>query len=292
MKYGMIRCLLTSYDDSSSSSNCGRINRCSSSSSRCAQFPGDSLLHGMIQHMMKFSCIQWSQHFYCIRSSFLLQPIANRVAQNLEMISKNLQLSTRRTRILMGFILYYLVLIVNPMGRILVRWKSVKNNFEILCRPICHRLYSLLHSTIFSPLAFDDLALACDIFSWISSSLLHSKQSFACNLLHLINSLALDEFPCIRWRRQYSMKSLAFDQLYSIKFLAAGQFTCSRCSFLQSMTALAFDEFFAFDDLALDEIACRRWILFAYDDHAVACDEISCIRQSLLHLVNSVALDL
>ena len=49
------------------------------------------------------------------------QPIADRVAQHLEIISKDFQFSTRRTRILMGFIVYYLVLIVNPMGRILVR---------------------------------------------------------------------------------------------------------------------------------------------------------------------------
>ena len=35
-----------------------------------------------------------------------LQPIADRVAQNLEIISKNFQFGTRRTRILMGFIIY------------------------------------------------------------------------------------------------------------------------------------------------------------------------------------------
>ena len=70
----------------------------------------------------------------------LLQPIADKVAQNLEMISKNFQFSTRRTRILMGFIIYYWVLIVNPMGRILVRWKSFRNHLEMLCYPICNRL--------------------------------------------------------------------------------------------------------------------------------------------------------
>ena len=42
---------------------------------------------------------------YCIE----VHPIADRVAQHLEIISKNFQLSTRRTRILMGFIIYYLV---------------------------------------------------------------------------------------------------------------------------------------------------------------------------------------
>ena len=50
-----------------------------------------------------------------------IQQIADRVAQNLEIISKNFQFGTRHTRILMGFIIYYLVLIVDPMGRILVR---------------------------------------------------------------------------------------------------------------------------------------------------------------------------
>ena len=56
-----------------------------------------------------------------MKKNTYVQPIADRVAQHLELISKNFQFSTRRTRILMGFIIYYLVLIVNPMGRILVR---------------------------------------------------------------------------------------------------------------------------------------------------------------------------
>jgi len=63
------------------------------------------------------------------------------VAQHLEIISKNFLFSTRRTRILMGFITWYLVLIVNPMGRILVRGKSFRNHLEMLCHPICNRLY-------------------------------------------------------------------------------------------------------------------------------------------------------
>ena len=66
-----------------------------------------------------------------------LQPIADKVAQHLEIISKNPQFSTRRTRILMGFIMYYSVLIVNRMGRILVRWNFLRNNLEMLCHPIC-----------------------------------------------------------------------------------------------------------------------------------------------------------
>jgi len=70
-----------------------------------------------------------------------IQPIADRVAQNLKIISKNFQFSSRRTRILMGFIIYHLVLIVNPMGRILVRWHFFRDDLEILCHPICNRLY-------------------------------------------------------------------------------------------------------------------------------------------------------
>jgi len=40
-----------------------------------------------------------------------------------------------RTRILMELIIYYLVLLVNPMGRILVRRKSLRNDLEML-RPV------------------------------------------------------------------------------------------------------------------------------------------------------------
>jgi len=41
----------------------------------------------------------------------------------------------------MGFIIYYMVLLVNPMGRILVRRKWFTNILEILCHPICNVLY-------------------------------------------------------------------------------------------------------------------------------------------------------
>ena len=83
----------------------------------------------------------------------LLQPIADRVAQHLEIIPKIFQFSTRRTRILMGFIVYYLVLIVNPMGRILVRWKSFRNNLEMLCHPICNWLWKQMYQTECVPVA-------------------------------------------------------------------------------------------------------------------------------------------
>jgi len=82
--------------------------------------------------------IYW-RNFHQVNSH--VQPIADRVAQHLEIISKKFRFSTRHTRILMGFIIYYLVLIVYPMGRILVLWKKFRNNLEILCHPICNRLY-------------------------------------------------------------------------------------------------------------------------------------------------------
>ena len=77
---------------------------------------------------VKISLLLWKE--ICKRE---VQPIADRVAQHLEIISKNFHFSTRRTRILMGFIIYYLVLIVNPMGRILVRWKFVSEMISRCC---------------------------------------------------------------------------------------------------------------------------------------------------------------
>jgi len=62
--------------------------------------------------------------------SYVLQPIADRLAEHLEIISKSFQIITRRTKILMGFIIYYLVLIIHSMGRILVLW----NFLEIISR--------------------------------------------------------------------------------------------------------------------------------------------------------------
>jgi len=35
-----------------------------------------------------------------------------------------------------------MILIVNPMGRILVRWQSLSNTFKILCHPIDNWLYN------------------------------------------------------------------------------------------------------------------------------------------------------
>jgi len=36
--------------------------------------------------------------------------------------------------------IYYVVLIANPMGRIVVRLKGFRKNLEILCHPICNWL--------------------------------------------------------------------------------------------------------------------------------------------------------
>jgi len=72
------------------------------------------------QACITHECIHAYMHLYIHK---YIQPIADRVAQNFEIISEKFQFSTRRTSILMGFIIstiYYVVLIVNPMGRILV----------------------------------------------------------------------------------------------------------------------------------------------------------------------------
>ena len=41
----------------------------------------------------------------------------------------------------MGCTIYYLVLIINPMGRILVRWNFFRNNLGMLWHTICNWLY-------------------------------------------------------------------------------------------------------------------------------------------------------
>jgi len=91
------------------------------------------LLHSSIQFLCIYILYIYTWIYICV----VIQPIADRVAQHPEVIFKNFQFSTR---VLMGFIICYLVLIVNPMGRILVRCKSFRNNLEMLCHPISNRL--------------------------------------------------------------------------------------------------------------------------------------------------------
>ena len=68
-----------------------------------------------------------------------LQPIADRVAQHLEIISKKTFNSLLGAP---GFLwdlsvsCDYLVPIVNPMGSTLVRLKDFRNNLKILCHPM------------------------------------------------------------------------------------------------------------------------------------------------------------
>ena len=70
--------------------------------------------------------------------SYSIQPIAERVARSLQTISINFQFSTS---IFMRFIIstiYSVVLIANPMGRNLVRWKVL----EIILR-FCATLWAI-----------------------------------------------------------------------------------------------------------------------------------------------------
>ena len=70
---------------------------------------------------------------------FLVQPIADRVAQNLEIISKNFQFSTRHQD---SHGIYHLLRGTNRKshGRNSGLLKRFKNNLEIQCHPICNRL--------------------------------------------------------------------------------------------------------------------------------------------------------
>ena len=63
----------------------------------------------------------YERMYVCLHACVYVQPIADRATLNLEIISKNLKFTTKCTNILMRLIIYYMVLIVNPMGRILVR---------------------------------------------------------------------------------------------------------------------------------------------------------------------------
>ena len=74
----------------------------------------------MCYHLVRMYVLS-SWYTFVFSSCYNIQPIADRAALNLEIIFENFQFSTRRTKILMGFTVRYLVLIVNPMCRILVR---------------------------------------------------------------------------------------------------------------------------------------------------------------------------
>jgi len=76
-----------------------------------------------------------------------LQPTVDRVAQNLEIISRNLHLVPGIPGFSWDLLLiscYYLVLIVNPMCRMLVRRRLDRSNLNILCHPICIGLHVLI----------------------------------------------------------------------------------------------------------------------------------------------------
>jgi len=63
------------------------------------------------------------EYYVQLQTYVIYSRLQIRMAQNLQNISENFQFSTRRTRVLMEFIMstiYHVVLIVYPMGRILV----------------------------------------------------------------------------------------------------------------------------------------------------------------------------
>jgi len=92
---------------------------CSATTCRTSIAMTFSEVHLLMSHLLKHpadaltSSTMTSFHPHLL----MLQPIADRVALNLEIVSKNFRCSTKRTQILMGFITNYLVLIVNPLVR-------------------------------------------------------------------------------------------------------------------------------------------------------------------------------
>ena len=128
-----------------------------------------------------------------------VQPIADRVALNLQIISKNFRFGTKRTKILMGLITNYLVLIVNPMGRILVRWISFKNNLEIRATlsAICCARNAWVHKHIYmySPYVCVHVHAACEhvymqcVSTWVNVHCsLYSRVDELTMISHVTNS--------------------------------------------------------------------------------------------------------
>ena len=100
-------------------------------------------------YFVKWKSTLWSLQMYVSRCNFGYSQLHVGWHSILNLYFKNFEFSTRRTRILMVLVMFYLVLNVNPMGRILVRWKSFKNNLEMLCHPICNWLYVNMYIHIY-----------------------------------------------------------------------------------------------------------------------------------------------
>ena len=89
------------------------------------------------------TCMSTAFHECQERVLVVIQPIADSVAQNLEMMFKNYQFSTRRTRIRMGFINTMIFGGTNHKShrQNSGSLKSFTKNLKILCHLICNRLY-------------------------------------------------------------------------------------------------------------------------------------------------------
>jgi len=98
---------------------------------------------GFVQHVL--SRKHFTTHAYFVSAlEQQVQPIADRVAKNLEITSKNFQFSTGRTRILMGFIVSTMALPGTNRGSHGQNSGSLKcfrNNLTSVCHPTCNRLY-------------------------------------------------------------------------------------------------------------------------------------------------------
>jgi len=115
----------------------------------CSSLLGLSWLFRSHECHDSFWCVAWvictcdMTHSYACHELFV-QPIADRAAKNLENISKNFQLSIRRTRIFMGYIISTMLLHGTNReshGQNSGSLKSFGNDVKNFCHPICNRLY-------------------------------------------------------------------------------------------------------------------------------------------------------
>jgi len=78
-----------------------------------------------------------------------IQPIADRVTKNLEIISKDFQFGARRTRILMGFVMSTMLLPGTDRkshGQDCGSLNFCRDDLKIFCHPICNRLYICMYT--------------------------------------------------------------------------------------------------------------------------------------------------
>jgi len=154
----------------------------------------------------------------------------------------------------MGFIIYYLVLIVNPMGRILVRWKKFRNHLGMLCHPICIRLYIPKSTSCWRMSRWSCEHLTCalgDVWCWICAynyvyacirtypylytwvyKYTHIIYIFACMYIYVCTMFSkASAVQCLRmWLRQRVAVCCSVLQYVTVWYAAVYHMNAARCT--------------------------------------------------------------